>query len=134
MKIIKLTLITIFTLCLINQAYASKYDRTPTCPTVAQIQKQAALGTYLLRCSANDCTYDLNFPMNVGSWWTPEYWDFFMDFSAGTEAEGFTKSIAALNSLAYKSGPTLESEDLYTFFCHYSTSTDADLEATAILY
>jgi hypothetical protein len=133
MKLLKLTIITMLALSSINQACASKYDITPTCPTVAQIQKQST-NSYLLRCSGNDCTYDLNSLINVGSWWSPEYWDFFMDFSAGTEAAGYTKTQAALNSLAFKSGPTLESESLYTFFCHYTSSTDPELEAIAVLY
>ena len=134
MKLIKYTLITLLALSITSQALASKFDTIPTCPSVDKILEQAARGTGKIRCTSNLCTYDLNYPIHVGSWWSDEYWDFFMDYTANSAIEAASKAKDALNSLVYNSGPSLVSEPLYTYFCHYTSSTDCQLEVTAILY
>ena len=86
----------------------------PKCPGASDIQAQEDTNT--IQCTGTDCTFD----MEKHRFDTDLYWHFFMKLTAESAADAKTKASDALKSLAYQSGPTEETSDLY--FCRYTNS------------
>jgi hypothetical protein len=101
----------LLSLICVNSALAAV---PPKCPGASDIQAQEEDNK--IQCTGTDCTFD----MEKHRFDTDLYWHFFMKLKADNADDAAKKSSDALKSLAYQSGPTEETSDLY--FCRYTNS------------
>jgi hypothetical protein len=125
MRIIRsVTVSTILAICLSSKAFAL------ICPTVEQIQTQAAKDTGTIQCYApGNCVYDLSRPIYTEKHFPA--WFFTIDFNASSDDDAKNKARDALQSLVYKSGPTRELEKMVVTQCRYTTNFGATGSAIA---
>jgi hypothetical protein len=112
---------TLLSLICVNSALAASVV-PPKCPGASDIQAQEE--NHKILCTGTNCTFD----MEKHRFDTDLYWHFFMHLTANSSDEAATKASDALKSLAYQSGPTEETSDLY--FCRYTNSYGFEAIAT----